>query len=80
MTILDVDSFFRNIPLPKTIDVCINNYCLTHHVQTLFSPTPCEVFKRHLVLETGLFELHKLTTTVLQQYFPKLKPEISEIP
>ena len=28
------------------------------------------------MFETGLFDFHKLTYTVLKQYFPKLKPKI----
>ena len=42
-----------------------------HHVQTLFSPT-----QNSIVFETGLSDCHKLTNTVLKQYFPKLKPTV----
>ena len=31
-------------------------------------------FQNSNVFETGFSDFHKLTTTVLEQYFPKLKP------
>ena len=33
-------------------------------------------FQNSNVFETGLSDFHKLTTTVLKQYFPKLKPKV----
>ena len=33
-------------------------------------------FQDSSVFETGLSDFHKLTTTVLKQYFPKSKPKI----
>ena len=36
-------------------------------------------FQDSCVFETGLSDFHKLTTTVLKQYFPKPKPKIVTI-
>ena len=33
-------------------------------------------FQNSSAFETGLSDFHKLTITVLKQYFPKLKPEV----
>ena len=33
-------------------------------------------FQNSTVFETGLSDFFKLTTTVLKQYFPKLKPKV----
>ena len=50
-------------------------YLKTHHIQILFSQTPREVFKIVMFLKRDS-DFHKLTTTVLKQYFPKLKPKV----
>ena len=47
----------------------------------MYRPYPHQVFKERSfqksnVFETGFSGFHRLTTTVLKQYFPKLKPNI----
>ena len=53
---------FKNPENPSCIDLILTN-----------SPRP---FQNSNVFETGLSDFHKLTTTVLKQYFPKLKPKV----
>ena len=53
---------FKNPENPSCIDLILTN-----------SPRS---FQNSNVFETGLSDFHKLTTTVLKQYFPKLKPKV----
>ena len=53
---------FKNPENPSCIDLTLTN-----------SPRS---FQSSNVFETGLSDFHKLTTTVLKQYFPKLKPKV----
>ena len=53
---------FKNPENPSCIDVVLTN-----------SPRS---FQSSNFFETGLSDFHKLTTTVLKQYFPKLKSKI----
>ena len=53
---------FKNPDNPSCIDLILTN-----------SPRS---FQDSCVFETGLSDFHKLTTTVLKQYFPKPKPKI----
>ena len=53
---------FKNLDNPSCIDLILTN-----------SPWS---FQDSSVFETGLSDFHKLTTTVLKQYFPKPKPKI----
>ena len=53
---------FKNPENPSCIDLILAN-----------SPRS---FQNSNVFETGLSDFHKLTTTVLKQYFPKLKPKV----
>ena len=53
---------FKNPDNPSCIDLILTN-----------SPRS---FQDNSVFETGLSDFHKLTTTVLKQYFPKPKPKI----
>ena len=53
---------FKNPDNPSCIDLILTN-----------SPWS---FQDSSVFETGLSDFHKLTTTVLKQYFPKPKPKI----
>ena len=53
---------FKNPENPSCIDLILTN-----------SP---RTFQNSNVFETGLSDFHKLTTTVLKQYFPKLKPKV----
>ena len=53
---------FKNPENPSCIDLILTN-----------SPRS---FQNSNAFETGLSDFHKLTTTVLKQYFPKLKPKI----
>ena len=53
---------FKNPENPSCIDLILNNSQRS--------------FQNSNVFETGLSDFHKLTTTVLKQYFPKLKPKV----
>ena len=53
---------FKNTENPSCIDLILTN-------------STCS-FKKSSVFELGLSDFHKLTTTVLKQYFPKPKPKI----
>ena len=53
---------FKNPENPTCIDLILTN-----------SPRS---FQNSSVFETGLSDFHKLTITVLKQYFPKLKPKV----
>ena len=53
---------FKNPENPSCIDLILIN-----------SPRS---FQNSNVFETGLSDFHKLTTTVLKQYFPKPKPNV----
>ena len=55
-------TFFKNPDNPSCIDLILTN-----------SPRS---FQDNSVFEAGLSDFHKLTTTVLKQYFPKPKPKI----
>ena len=52
-----------------------------HNLKTLIKQKTCFknpelVFQNSSVFETGLSDFHKLTITVLKQYFPKLKSKV----
>ena len=53
---------FKNPENPTCIDLILKN-----------SPRS---FQNSSVFETGLSDIHKLTITVLEQCFPKLKPKV----
>ena len=53
---------FKNPENPACIDLILTNFPRS--------------FQNSNVFETGLSDFHKLTTTVLKQYFPKLKPKV----
>ena len=53
---------FKNPKNPSCVDVILTN-----------SPRS---FRNSNVFEAGLSDFHKLTSTVLKQYFPKLKPKV----
>ena len=55
-------TYFKNPENPSCIDLILTN-----------SPRR---FQNKNVFETGLSDFQKLTTTVLKQYFPKLKPKV----
>ena len=55
-------TFFKNPENPSCIDLI-----LTSSQRSLQNSN---------VFEMGLSDFHKLTTTVLKQYFPKLKPKV----
>ena len=58
----------RNLVKLKT---CFNPSCIDH---ILTNST--QSFQNSNVFETGLSDFHKLTTTVLKQYFPNLTPKV----
>ena len=55
-------TYFKNPDNPSCIDIILTN-----------SPRS---FQDSCLFETGFSDFHKLTTTVLKQYFPKKKPKI----
>ena len=61
-TLIKQKTCFKNPENPAFIDLILTN-----------SPRG---FQNSSVFETGLSDFHKLTITVLKQYFPKLKPKV----
>ena len=61
-TLIKQKTCFKNPENPTCIDLILTN-----------SPRS---FQNSSVFETGLSDFHKLTITVLKQYFPKLKPKV----
>ena len=61
-TLVNQKACFKNLDNPSRIDLILTN-----------SPRS---FQDSSVFETRLSDFHKLTTTVLKQYFPKPKPRI----
>ena len=55
-------TFFKNPENPSCIDFILNNSTWS--------------FQNSNVFETRTSDFHKLTTTVLKKYFPKLKPKV----
>ena len=62
-TLIKRKSCFKSPENPTCIDLILTN-----------SPRS---FQNSSVFETGLSDFHKLTITVLKQYFPKLKPKVA---
>ena len=54
---------------------CFKNPDNTSCTDLILTNSP-RSFQDNSVFETGLSDFHKLTTTVLKQYFPKPKPKI----
>ena len=61
-TLIKQKTCYKNPENPSCIDLILTN-----------SPRS---FQNSGVFETGLSDFHKLTTTVLRRYFPKLKPKV----
>ena len=61
-TLVKQKTCFKNPENPTCIDLILTN-----------SPRSLQ---KSSVFETGLSDFHKLTITVLKQYFPKLKPKV----
>ena len=62
----------RNLGKPKT---CFKNPENSSFIDFILTNSP-RSFQNSDVFETGLSDSHKLTTTVLKQYFPNLKPKV----
>ena len=62
----------RNSVKQKT---CLKNPENPSCIELILTNSP-RSFQNSNVFETGLPDFHKLTTTVLKHYFPKLKPQI----
>ena len=60
-TLIKQKTSFKNPENPTSIDLILTNFP--------------RGFQNSSVFETGLSDFHKLTITVLKQYFPKLKPK-----
>ena len=61
-TFIKQKTCFKNPENPTCIDLILRNSSRS--------------FQNSSVFETGLFDFHKITITVLKQYFPKLKPKV----
>ena len=54
---------------------CFKNPENSTYIDLILTNSP-RSFQNSSVFETGLSDFHKLTITVLKQYFPKLKPKV----